>query len=184
MLRLASQPNRLQSRVEKEGWTRKKVLWVPLTEDSLHDFPRLTLDKLRYITLGVYQLKQAESYTNEHLSDKGMYTLFSHKEDENILRVQIRSRHTSSKVYNLWIETNAGPNPIIGWFCQCKSGARVVGCCAHIASVLWYLGYSRHCLDQTSKPSSTFEKYIEDASCWSEAGGEPEKASSSDSDND
>ena len=114
MLRFASQPNRLQSRVEKEGWTRKKVLWVPLTEDSLHDFPRLTLDELRYITLGVYQLKQAKSDTNEHLSDKGMYTLFSHKEDENILRVQIPSRHTSSKVYNLWIETNAGPNPIIG----------------------------------------------------------------------
>ena len=54
MLRLASQPNRLQSRVEKEGWTRKKVFWFLLTEDSLQDFSRLTLDELCCITLSVY----------------------------------------------------------------------------------------------------------------------------------
>ena len=57
MLRLASQPNRLQSRVGKEGWARKNVLWVPLTEDLLQDFPMLTLNELRFITLSVYQLK-------------------------------------------------------------------------------------------------------------------------------
>ena len=83
-------------------------------------------------------------YRRKLLSDDGMYSFLVHKQEGNILRVQIQSRHTSSKVYNLWIETNVGPNPISGWYCQCKSGARVVDCCAHIASVLWYLGCSKY----------------------------------------
>ena len=66
------------------------------------------------------------------------------KEQEGVLKSQIRSRHTSSKTYNLWIEYSTGLSPITGWFCTCKSGVRVVGCCAHIASVLWYLGFERH----------------------------------------
>ncbi|GFV09466.1 hypothetical protein TNCV_3158641 [Trichonephila clavipes] len=32
-----------------------------------------------------------------------------------------------------------GHNPNIESYWQCKVGARVVGCCAHVASVLWYL---------------------------------------------
>ena len=32
-------------------------------------------------------------------------------------------------------------DPIRSWYCTCKSGARVVGCCAHVASVLWFLGF-------------------------------------------
>ena len=39
-----------------------------------------------------------------------------------------------------------GPvRPIIDWYCTCKIvGTRVVSCCAHIASVLWFLDYDRH----------------------------------------
>ena len=29
----------------------------------------------------------------------------------------------------------------------CKSSARTVGCCAHIALVIWYLRYQRHSSD-------------------------------------
>ena len=32
-------------------------------------------------------------------------------------------------------------HPTAGWFCSFKPGARVVGCYAHIVSVLWYLGF-------------------------------------------
>lgn len=28
--------------------------------------------------------------------------------------------------------------------CRCKNGLRTLGCCAHIASVLFYFGYGRH----------------------------------------
>jgi hypothetical protein len=31
-----------------------------------------------------------------------------------------------------------------GWYCQCKSGTRVVGTCAHVVSIIWYLGFARY----------------------------------------
>lgn len=34
--------------------------------------------------------------------------------------------------------------PIQGYYCTCKSGARIRGSCAHIASILWYLEVARH----------------------------------------
>ena len=35
-----------------------------------------------------------------------------------------------------------------GLYCQCKVGSRTVGCCEHIAAVLWYPSYQRN---QTGK---------------------------------
>lgn len=144
MLALSKCPNKLQIQVEKEGLARKRAIWVKLDEASLPDFPQLTEPELRDLTMGVYQLKQAKSYTMEHLSEDGQYELMACREKPGLIKVQIRSRHVASKLYNLWIEYSPGLTPISGWYCQCKVGARVVGCCAHIASVLWYLSYERH----------------------------------------
>jgi hypothetical protein len=33
---------------------------------------------------------------------------------------------------------------ITGWFCTCYVGARTVGTCSHVASVIWYLGIGRY----------------------------------------
>lgn len=32
----------------------------------------------------------------------------------------------------------------MGYYCTCITGARTLGTCAHIASILWYLGFARH----------------------------------------
>ena len=58
---------------------------------------------------------------------------------------KLQSRHVSSKSYLLWIlydDCN-----VISWYCKCRTGSRVVGMCAHVASVIWYLAYARN-LDQ------------------------------------
>ena len=70
----------------------------------------------------------------------------AHKEDDSVLKAQIHSCHTSNKTktYNLCVEYTQGLNPITGWYRGCRSGARIVGCCAHVASVLWYLGFYRN----------------------------------------
>lgn len=94
--------------------------------------------------MGVYQLKQAKSYIAEPITAEGDYKLSYLKETPTIIRLQLQSRHTSSKVCVLWIEYGEFVHSIIGWFCKCQAGARVVGCCAHVASVLWYLGHFRH----------------------------------------
>lgn len=146
MLRLVNKPNILQEKSEKEGWSRKRVIWQSMDANTLPDFPKLTLDELGQLTISIHnhQLKQARSYTKEHINEDGMYQLSVHLQCHNVVRIQIQSRHTSSQIYNLWIEYSDGINPITLWYCQCKSGAKTVGCCAHIASVLWYLRYYRH----------------------------------------
>lgn len=118
-----------------------------------------------------------------HLSDDGQYDVYVHKHEDNIIRVKIQSRHVSSKVYNLWIEYNV--TEITGWYCQCRSGARTVGCCAHIASVVWYLGYRRHQDAAFQGPASSHITHIEDAGEDSDQGSEWEEfedISSSDAD--
>lgn len=176
MLRLSKLPNHLQQTVQEKKWDTRRVVYQELTDDCVEDFPRLTLDELRYITMGVYQLKQSRSYTAEHLQDDGLYKLFYVKETPEVLRLLLRSRHTSSKQYQLWIEYGQHAittNPISGWYCKCQVGARVVGCCAHIASVLWYLGFARHQTDYKIYPANeAAHQVIQDAAGpdWASSG--------------
>lgn len=135
MLRSLRIPNTLQIRIEKENWARKRIVWQDLDAASMEDIPKLTYDELHDITLGIYQLKQAKSYTQEHKkSEHGLYIIQLHKDTSNIIRVKIQSRHKTSKNYTIWIEYNI--STVLAWYCQCKVGARTVGCCAHIASVI------------------------------------------------
>ncbi|XP_062613816.1 uncharacterized protein LOC134275563 [Saccostrea cucullata] len=114
--------------------------------DAVPDFPKLSENYLRSLTFGIYQIKQASSYSREHLDEEGGYEIFVTKTMSNILQAKIQSRHVSSKSYYLWIQFDASDeeDPIKYWYCQCKSGARLVGSCAHVASVLWYIGVQRH----------------------------------------
>ncbi|XP_060085338.1 synaptogenesis protein syg-2-like [Ylistrum balloti] len=68
--------------------------------------------------MGVYQLKQAKSYIKEHLAEDGQYELMLCREKPDLIKVQVRSQHVASKVYNLWIEYSNGLTPISGWYCQ------------------------------------------------------------------
>ncbi|GFV29695.1 DDE Tnp4 domain-containing protein [Trichonephila clavipes] len=94
MLDLVKKPNYLQQIVEENGWARKRAIWTLLSD--LSDFPRLTWKELRYLTLGIYQLKQSESYTHEHLNQSGLCSLYVNQEDSSVVRLKLRLRHTSS----------------------------------------------------------------------------------------
>ena len=37
------------------------------------------------------------------------------------------------------------PDDIQSWFCECKNGARSLGCCYHIASVILFCAFERFC---------------------------------------
>ncbi|XP_052078126.1 uncharacterized protein LOC127716083 [Mytilus californianus] len=148
--------NSLQTYVEENNLIRRRTVYLPINASGtvLENFPKLTEEILRDITLGIYQLKQAPGYTREHLSESGNYELLLCKESETLLQVKIQSRHSKSTIHTLWIDYNAGSSeekPVNGWYCTCKVGARMVGCCAHVASVLWYLGLERHM--KSLKPS-------------------------------
>lgn len=158
---LASKGNELLDRVVEERLDRRISAWKRMdAQNVVEEFPTLSEDELTNITLGVYQLKLARSYTCEHLDEDGEYIIMLNDDIEDILRAKIQSRHTSSKSYLLWIEY--GPAIIKGWYCQCRAGARVVGACAHVSSVLWYLGYARYA--DTVRDVKNWSNYLEDAS--------------------
>jgi hypothetical protein len=118
-------------------------------------------DEIRELTLGVYQVKLARSYTQEHRRSDGSYDILVNSEVPSILSAKIQSRHTSSKQYKLWIKY--GEILISGWYCTCKNGSRVVGMCAHVTSVIWYLAFMRHETSQR-KDIPNWADFIEDAS--------------------
>ncbi|GFQ74525.1 DDE Tnp4 domain-containing protein [Trichonephila clavata] len=93
-----------------------------VSDSDLPDFSRLTWKELRYLTLGIYLLKHCRSFTHEHLNQSGLYSLYVNREDSSVVRLQLRLRHTSSKVYNIWIRRGIGHNPNIEWYFQCKAG--------------------------------------------------------------
>jgi hypothetical protein len=62
--------------------------------------------------------------------------------NESVLSAKIQSRHSESVKYRLIIvytPNNNDVSSILGWRCSCFAGKRKVGCCSHIACVIFYL---------------------------------------------
>ena len=79
-----------------------------MEEEALADFPKLSDSQLWDLTLGIYQIKQAKSYTQEHMSVEGKYEFNIYKEEAGLILVRIQPCHCSSKSYLLWVSYNAG----------------------------------------------------------------------------
>lgn len=114
------------------------------------------------VQMTFFQIKQSISYTEEHLDPDGMYDMQVCKFNERILQIKIQSRHVSSKIHKIWIEYDGAEGTIEGWYCTCKAGARTLGCCAHIALVIWYLGYYRHC-ERKERRCRNYKNFVIDA---------------------
>jgi hypothetical protein len=57
----SKQGNHIQRVVEEGGFLKKRSVYTVVygSSDQMHDCPVLTEEKLRQITFGIYQLKQA-----------------------------------------------------------------------------------------------------------------------------
>ncbi|XP_062589596.1 uncharacterized protein LOC134251226 isoform X2 [Saccostrea cucullata] len=163
---LSRQINHLKEEVEEKKLDSRSATWKH--PDELQDFPRLDEDQLRELTCGTYQVKLSSSYAEEHFGNGS--DIMVHKEDQSLIRVRIRSRHVSSKSYLLWIRYDEAS--VIGWYCKCRAGARVVGMCAHIAAVIWYLGFGRHM--ESFRSVRDWSKFIDDAAVIPDAIDESE----------
>lgn len=74
-----------------------------------------------------------------------------HAIEPGFVRFQLYSRFRNNTIHQQWIAYITGDdnddeeeNPIMGYYCTCRTGARTLGTCAHIVSILWYLGFARH----------------------------------------
>ena len=82
------------------GLDKRTLKWKKMdAEDACPDFPRLSEDEIRQLTIGVYQLKLAKSYTHEHLDMDGSYSILVNDDIPGIVSAKIQSRHTSAKQY-------------------------------------------------------------------------------------
>ncbi|RVE39951.1 hypothetical protein evm_015399 [Chilo suppressalis] len=133
-------------------------------------FPQLNMDDLILFACGTYQIRQARSYIGEHIRFHGVYETQICRENvvdlspldgeaPMLIRARIKSRHISRKIYNVFIaldRTQVGIRAIIGYCCNCIVGLRTIGCCSHIMSIMWYLGYARY-LDNLSPPAEILD---------------------------
>ncbi|CAF2876294.1 unnamed protein product [Rotaria sp. Silwood2] len=132
-------------------------------------FPELSQDDVRSLCCGSYQVKQAISYIQEHLTPSPLYDdefefivqLSSYNDD--LVRARFSSRYSNNKNYIAVIQydNKNTEQPINGWYCTCTSGRRDVGCCVHVAALLWHLGVRRAEIELNTHPLSASEIYSE-----------------------
>lgn len=111
------------------------------------------------ITLGNYQLKQAKSYLSEHMNEGSIKIRVNKSclnfDKSKILFLIIRSKHSKATKYRVYCKYNPNiksPDSIEWWYCTCKTGERTVGCCTHVATIVYFFSYAQY-LDSISDPA-------------------------------
>ena len=122
-------------------------------------------------------MKTAKSYIMEHVKgsilddDELIFEIQCNNRYPDLIRVQFQSRHSRSVKYNATVRFNSlREQPIQGWCCSCLTGPRKLGCCSHVAALLWHLGVNQG-RGPESHPLSTSHllKYVEDSTIYTNA---------------
>ena len=109
---------------------------------AFYDIAEFTSKDLKILFSGTYQLKQAISYLAEMLVKNIDLNVSYYKEHENLIKILVRSRHINKKTYKCYVEYKPnyiGYASIQRYCCECPNGKRTVGCCSHVAAVIYYL---------------------------------------------
>ena len=164
MLNKLKKPNNLDKQIDKFKSSKSFKI---MSKDDFSDFPRLSYEDIRdHITFGFYQLNQGLSYLAEHFDINGDYQIFTNDEysKENsakLITSKLQSRHSNNKMYNIYIKYDPTDEPVDSiqeWLCTCKNGKRTVGCCSHIASIIYYLSFGRY--NKLTSPASILDSII------------------------
>lgn len=174
--RFMEQPNYLGTFVRENNLNRQRAIFSRVDGNlpQLQNFPILEHNQLILLALGPYQVKQARSYYGEHIRANGVYDVevcpdldrVSHLGGvrPQLLRGRIKSRHISQRIYYVYIlyeceSTNNPMEDILAYYCSCIVGNRTVGCCCHVMTVVWYLGWARH-QDTLSAPATFLDNVL------------------------
>lgn len=139
--------NTLAEEVDKNGWQRKKLPFETISSCDLMDFPEMTEKDLKLLLTGSYQYKQAISYLAEMMDESDNITIQFVKDQTNVLKAQVQFHHIGSKVYRCFIEYKPDTiewSGISRYYCQCADGLRTIGCCSHVAAIIFYLAHARN----------------------------------------
>lgn len=167
-------PNRLKGVVEQYNLLQIKVPYIELNytavdnqeNNRLLQFPQLTINDLYYISFGPYQINNAISYYAEHQKE-GIFLVQKFEPnprhyrtsdldyvnhgiviiDPLLVKAYMKSRYRSGKNHHIFVlvdKSKSGKDAIVEYYCTCESGSRTVGCCSHIMTIIWYLGYGQY----------------------------------------
>jgi hypothetical protein len=177
---LMTKPNLLSKVVKEKNLTRRKSVFTESIENTNplnYGFPILSQSQLELFCCGTYQPKMALSYYAEHLKQNGKYQFFiekdnnsidynsfgidGHQSDLKLFKARMDSRHSKSTHYHIFLLLNSaaeGIDRIHEHYCTCKVGMRTVGCCAHLACLIWYftIGYYQQSITLPAQSLSDF----------------------------
>ena len=116
--------------------------------------------------VGVFQLKRAQSYAAEKTGTNDLtaavpYSIQRRRSFPNLIRVATQSAHSNRKTYHPTIQFSA--DEILGWWCDCPIGCRIIGCCSHVSSVIWFLSYRRCDFSNARRTSTDPVNFIRDS---------------------
>ncbi|CAF3872817.1 unnamed protein product [Rotaria sp. Silwood1] len=183
IMKLLHQKNKIQLLLEENNLIKRTSQWETINHDEIIDcFPIMSEEDVGdltfgnkfsfefysriYLSLGVFQLKRARSYAEEKCSTTDLtgivdYTIQRCKSISNLIRVPTQSAHSNRITYHPTIQfTN---EQILGWWCDCFTGARFLGCCSHISSAIWFLGCERWQTQKRHMPSGSYMNFATDA---------------------
>lgn len=83
--------NQLKKEIEELGIQRMTSKWEKASENMVSSFPELTLDDLKRITLGSYQITIAGKYIEQHMKEDSHFGIFIHRANAEIIRAKIQS---------------------------------------------------------------------------------------------
>ncbi|KYN27960.1 hypothetical protein ALC57_02637 [Trachymyrmex cornetzi] len=155
--------NSLATEADEKGWWRKKLMFQSISSNDILDFPEITERDLNILFTGSYQLSQAVSYLAEMVDKDDKVNLQFLKDQTNVLKLQVQSRHISRKIYRCFIKykpNSVGISGLLQYACDCANGRRTVGCCSHIAAIVYYLAHARY-LSKLLKPAEILSKMFQ-----------------------
>lgn len=170
-------PNRLQTMIESGRLTRQRTVFNAMDGNLIPEFPEIDPVSMRNL-MGSYHIALALSYYGDHVSEETGYGIEigreltftaanfrAHGIEVNqplFIRIRLTSRHSRSKIYQAYLLcdlSRTSIDSIIEFYCQCLQGCRTVSPCAHVASVIWFLGYGRS-LDSIRTPSEFLNNHL------------------------
>lgn len=154
-------PNILGNVVLQNNYNRRRTDFQLMIANlpGFENFPRITEEEMILFALGSYQLKQARSYYGEHILPNGGFVIELgggipaaevrqlDRRDLWLIRGRIQSRHVQAKTYYVYVAIDPelnGREALPYYYCSCNIGNRTLGCCAHVMTIIWYMGFARH----------------------------------------
>lgn len=151
-------------RILSDNFNKSKLRTFTLFE-NFDDLPIMPIERLFWVSLSDYTIRQAISYTQMHIKqNNNFFDVFICPEeicrkefssfgvaDRNpaLFMMKINSRFRSQKTHRTFVlidryiqdeETYAcDESAVLGHYCECYNGWRTVGCCSHIMTLIAFL---------------------------------------------